>query len=123
MADAYWEDDANDRVVMRFSPVIAPFKAAVFPLFNKEGMPEVARKLYEDLRSYFAVAYDDGGSIGKRYRRQDEIGTPFCLTVDHESLNDHAVTLRDRDTLVQIRIPLDKVRAVLQEKMDNMDNR
>jgi len=123
MADAYWEDDANDRVVMRFSPVIAPFKAAVFPLFNKEGMPEVARKLYEDLRNYFAVAYDDGGSIGKRYRRQDEIGTPFCLTVDHESLNDHAVTLRDRDTLVQIRVPLDKVRAVLQEKMDNMDNR
>ncbi len=104
MADAFWEDETNDRIVMRFAPKVAPFKAAVFPLFKKEGMPDVARRLYEDLRKHVATVYDDGGSIGKRYRRQDEIGTPFCLTVDHESLNDHAVTLRDRDSLEQVRL-------------------
>lgn len=118
MTDAYWEDEENDRIVMRFSPKVAPFKVAIFPLFKKEGMPEVARKLYNDLRKHVAAIYDDGGSIGKRYRRQDEIGTPFCLTVDHESLEDKCVTLRDRDTLKQERVPIDKVVSLIIEKVN-----
>ncbi|MFO7840635.1 MAG: glycine--tRNA ligase [Fidelibacterota bacterium] len=117
MTDAFWEDDENDRIVMRFSPRVAPFKVAVFPLFKKQGMPEVSRKLYDELRRHFAVFYDDGGSIGKRYRRQDEIGTPFCLTVDHQTLEDNTVTLRDRDSLEQIRISLDEILSVLTKKI------
>ncbi len=81
-------------------------------------MPEVARKLYDDLQKHVATVYDDGGSIGKRYRRQDEIGTPFCLTIDHESLVDNAVTLRDRDSLEQIRVPIDKVVSIIIEKVN-----
>jgi glycyl-tRNA synthetase len=117
MVDAYWEDTANNRTVMRFSPRVAPFKAAVFPLFKKEGMPELSRELFESLRKELAVIYDDGGSIGKRYRRQDEIGTPYCLTVDHESLEDRTVTLRDRDSLEQERIPIDKALSILRDKI------
>ena len=117
MTDAFWEDEENDRIVMRFSPRVAPYKVAVFPLFRKQGMPEAARKLYEDLRMHFAACYDDGGSIGKRYRRQDEIGTPFCLTVDHQTLDDKTVTLRDRDSLEQIRVSLDDVLPVLSKKI------
>jgi glycyl-tRNA synthetase len=118
MTDAYWEDEENDRIVMRFSPKIAPYKVAVFPLFKKEGMPEVAEKLYEDLRKHVAAVYDDGGSIGKRYRRQDEIGTPFCITVDHESLEDNCVTLRYRDSLVQERVAIDKIVSMIIEKVN-----
>jgi glycyl-tRNA synthetase len=118
MTDSYWEDEENDRVVMRFSPKVAPFKVAVFPLFKKAGMPEVARKLYDDLRKHVATVYDDGGSIGKRYRRQDEIGTPFCITIDHESLEDNCVTLRDRDSLVQERVSMDKIVSMIIEKVN-----
>lgn len=116
LADAYWEDKENDRVVLRLHPSVAPFKVAIFPLFNKEGMPEVARKLYEDLRFKFSAFYDTGGSIGKRYRRQDEAGTPFCLTIDHQTLEDRTVTLRDRDSLEQIRVSLAQVEKALEEK-------
>ena len=119
MTDAYWEDEENDRIVMRFSPKVAPFKVAVFPLFKKEGMPEVARQVYDDLRKHVSAVYDDGGSIGKRYRRQDEIGTPFCLTIDHESLEDNCVTLRDRDSLEQTRVPIDKIVATIIEKVNS----
>ncbi|MCD6337026.1 MAG: glycine--tRNA ligase [Candidatus Marinimicrobia bacterium] len=118
MTDAYWEDEKNDRVVMRFSPKVAPFKVAVFPLFKKAGMPEIAHKLYDDLRKHVTTVYDDGGSIGKRYRRQDEIGTPFCVTIDHESLVDNAVTLRDRDSLEQVRVPIDKIVSMIIEKVN-----
>jgi glycyl-tRNA synthetase len=118
MTDAYWEDEANDRVVMRFSPKVAPFKVAVFPLFKKEGMPEVARNVYDDLRKHVAAVYDDGGSIGKRYRRQDEIGTPFCLTIDHESLEDNSVTLRDRDSLEQTRVPISEIVSTIIQKVN-----
>ena len=118
MTDAYWEDEENDRVVMRFSPKVAPFKVAVFPLFKKAGMPEVARELHEKLRKHVATVYDDGGSIGKRYRRQDEIGTPFCITVDHESLEDNCVTLRYRDSLVQERVSLDDIVGKIIQKVN-----
>jgi glycyl-tRNA synthetase len=121
MTDAYWEDEENDRVVMRFSPKVAPFKVAVFPLFKKEGMPEVARNVYNDLRKHVAAVYDDGGSIGKRYRRQDEIGTPFCLTIDHESLEDNSVTLRDRDSLEQTRVPISEIVSTIIQKVNAYD--
>ncbi|MGZ5323610.1 MAG: His/Gly/Thr/Pro-type tRNA ligase C-terminal domain-containing protein, partial [Solirubrobacterales bacterium] len=107
MVDAYDEEEVEgrERVVLRFHPRLAPVKVAVLPLVNKEGQPEVARELYEDLRTRMAAEYDTGGSIGKRYRRQDEIGTPWGVTVDHQTMEDGTVTLRDRDSLEQSRIP------------------
>ncbi len=117
LADAYWEDEENDRTVLRLSPKIAPTKVAIFPLFKKQGMPEMARKIYDDLHTHFATFYDDGGSIGKRYRRQDEAGTPFCITVDHDSVEDGTVTVRDRDSLEQIRVPADNLVDVLGDRL------
>ncbi|MCF7804578.1 MAG: glycine--tRNA ligase [Candidatus Marinimicrobia bacterium] len=117
LADAYWEDEENDRTVLQLSPKIAPTKVAIFPLFNKQGMPEMARNIYDDLHTHFATFYDDGGSIGKRYRRQDEAGTPYCITVDHDSVEDGTVTLRDRDTLEQIRLDAEQLVDVLNEKL------
>jgi len=92
--------------VLRLQPSMAPVKVAVLPLVNKAGMPELARGVYEDLRGRVPAEYDAGGSIGKRYRRQDEIGTPFGVTVDGQSTEDSTVTLRDRDTLEQERVPI-----------------
>ncbi len=101
----------EERTVMRFHPRLAPIKCAIFPLVNKDGMPEKALKLYRELKPYFNVFYDDKGAIGRRYRRQDEAGTPFCVTVDGDTLKDDTVTLRDRDSLKQERIPMSEVRA------------
>src|SRR5205085_6001415 len=108
LCEAYCEDTAPDengkpqtRVVLKLHPRLAPIKAAVFPLFNKEGMPEVAEKLYLRLKKEFNVYYDDGGAVGRRYRRQDEAGTPFCFTIDHTTLQDQTVTIRERDSLAQ----------------------
>jgi glycyl-tRNA synthetase len=95
------------RTVLRLHPQLAPVKVAVLPLVKKDGQPELARKIYEDLRPRMQAEYDEGGSIGKRYRRQDEIGTPWGVTVDHQSLQDRTVTLRDRDSLEQERIAID----------------
>ena len=97
----------QERVYLKFHPRIAPIKAAVFPLVNKDGMPEIAQKLYLRLKKEFNVFYDDGGAVGRRYRRQDEIGTPYCFTIDSDTLNDQTVTIRDRDTLKQYRVPLE----------------
>ncbi len=115
LCQAYTEDQAPDengamqeRVVMKLHPRIAPIKAAVFPLVKKDGMPEVAQKIYRDLKQRFNVFYDEKGAVGRRYRRQDEAGTPYCITVDGQTLNDQTVTVRDRDTLKQWRIPVDK---------------
>jgi glycyl-tRNA synthetase len=94
---------------MRIHPGLAPIKAAVFALTKKDGQPEMAHRLADDLRRRFAVDYDETGSIGKRYRRQDEVGTPFCVTVDGQSTADQTVTIRDRDTLQQDRVPADRV--------------
>src|SRR5438105_9116254 len=94
---------------MKFHPRLAPIKAAILPLVNKEGMPEIAHKLYRELKTQFNVFYDDGGAVGRRYRRQDEIGTPFCFTVDGQTLQDQTVTIRDRDTTQQRRVPLQSV--------------
>ncbi|HEV2772047.1 MAG TPA: glycine--tRNA ligase, partial [Thermoleophilaceae bacterium] len=107
MVDAYDEEEVEgrSRTVLRLHPRLAPVKAAVLPLVNKDGQPELAREIYEELRALMPAEYDAGGSIGRRYRRQDEIGTPFGVTVDHQTLEDGTVTLRDRDSLEQARVP------------------
>jgi glycyl-tRNA synthetase len=111
MADAYREEEVEGevRVVLGFHPAIAPVKAAVLPLTKKDGLPEVAEQLYHDVKKRFPAYYDDGGAIGRRYRRQDEIGTPWCFTVDHDTLADRTVTVRHRDSMQQERIGLDQV--------------
>jgi glycyl-tRNA synthetase len=119
LADAYNEEEVNGdkRNVLKLSPKIAPITVAVFPLMNKNGMPEIAQKLVEDLRLNYSSFYDAGGSIGRRYRRQDEAGTPLGITVDHDSLDDNTVTLRDRDTMEQVRISIDKVSDAIADKI------
>jgi glycyl-tRNA synthetase len=119
MVDAYDEEEVEgrERVVLRLHPRLAPVKVAVLPLVNKDGQPELARKIYEELRSRVPAEYDTGGSIGKRYRRQDEIGTPWGVTVDHQTLEDQTVTLRDRDSLEQSRIAIDELGAELERRL------
>jgi glycyl-tRNA synthetase len=108
MVDAYDEDEieGESRTVLRLHPQLAPVKVAVLPLVRKDGQPELARSIFRELRDHVQAEYDEGGAIGRRYRRQDEIGTPWAVTVDHQSLEDQTVTLRDRDSLVQDRIPI-----------------
>ena len=115
LADAYWEDDKNNRTVMRISPRLAPVKAVICPLLKKDGLPEKAREVVEILKPHFKVLYDQQGSIGKRYYRQDEAGTPFGITVDHQSIEDNTVTLRDRDTMKQDRISIERVLNAIQD--------
>ena len=119
MVDAYDEEEVEgrERVVLRFHPRLAPVKVAVLPLVNKDGQPEVAREVYQDLRTRMSAEYDTGGSIGKRYRRQDEIGTPWGVTVDHQTMEDRTVTLRDRDTLDQTRIAIAELGDELQSRL------
>ena len=121
LCDAYDEevvDEAkNDkRTVLRLHPALAPYKAAVLPLSKK--LAEQAGEICAALRKKFNIDYDDAGSIGKRYRRQDEIGTPFCITYDFDSQEDGCVTVRDRDTMEQVRMPIDKLAAYIEEKLD-----
>jgi len=111
------EGETEGRTVLGLKPSLAPIKAGVFPLVKKDGMPEMARKIAGDLRSAFPVFYDDSGAIGRRYRRQDEIGTPFCITIDGDSAGDDTVTVRDRDTLAQERIAIDKVRDYIGKRI------
>jgi len=108
LCDAYDEDDlgGEQRTVLKLHPRLAPVKAAILPLVRKDGQPELAREVHAALRGRMQTEYDEGGSIGRRYRRQDEIGTPYCVTIDHESLEDRTVTVRDRDTLTQERVAI-----------------
>jgi len=117
LSDAFTEEEVNgeERTVLKLHPRIAPIKAAVFPLSKKEPVSTVARELYDDLKGDYRIFYDDSGSIGRRYRRQDEAGTPFCVTVDFDTMDDKSVTIRDRDTMQQERIPLTAVRERLQK--------
>jgi len=119
MVDAYDEEEVEgrERVVLRFHPRMAPVKVAVLPLVNKDGQPELAREVYEDVRKRMPAEFDTGGSIGKRYRRQDEIGTPWGVTVDHQTMEDRTVTLRDRDSLEQTRVAIDAVGAELESRL------
>jgi len=107
------EGEAEGRTVLGFHPALAPVKAGVFPLVKKDGMPEMAEKIAADLRKQFPVFYDESGAIGRRYRRQDEIGTPYCITVDGQSIVDGTVTIRDRDTLAQERVAAERVGDVI----------
>jgi glycyl-tRNA synthetase len=112
LVDSYTEEEVKgeERTVLKLHPRIAPTKAAVFPLSKKEPVSTIARELYDDLKGDYRIFYDDSGSIGRRYRRQDEAGTPFCVTVDFDTIEDKKVTIRDRDTLEQERVPLAAVR-------------
>jgi glycyl-tRNA synthetase len=109
LVDAYDEEEVEgeQRTVLKLHPRLAPVKVAVLPLVKKDGQPELAREAYDALKARVQAEYDEGGSIGKRYRRQDEIGTPYCVTIDHQSLEDRTVTLRDRDSLEQERVAID----------------
>lgn len=120
LVDAYDEEEVNGqtRNLLRFHPALAPTKVAVFPLVKKEGMPDIAHNLVNDLRKYMTAFYDEKGAVGRRYRRQDEAGTPFCITVDGKTLEDQTVTLRDRDSMEQSRVGLDQVKGFLRDKLD-----
>lgn len=121
LAQAYAEeklDDGTDRVVLRIPPMLAPVKCAVLPLTKKDGLPEKAREIMDRLKFDHACIYEEKDSIGKRYRRMDAIGTPLCITVDHESLETNTVTLRDRDTMQQERVPMDRLETLVMEKVD-----
>jgi glycyl-tRNA synthetase len=115
LVDAYTEEEVRgeERTVLKLHPRIAPVKAAVFPLSKKKPVSTVAKQLYDDLKGDYRLFYDDSGSIGRRYRRQDEAGTPFCVTVDFDTLDDKKVTIRDRDTMEQERIPIEAVQERL----------
>jgi glycyl-tRNA synthetase len=119
LCDAYDEEDidGDQRTVLRLHPRLAPVKVAVLPLVRKDGQPELAAEVHAQLKRRMQAEYDEGGSIGKRYRRQDEIGTPWCVTIDHQSLQDRTVTLRDRDSLTQERIAIDELGPLLSERL------
>jgi len=124
LCEAYAEDEAPDekgamqkRTVLRFHPRFAPIKVAVFPLVKKDGMPEKAQAIYQACAKHLAAFYDEKGAVGRRYRRQDEAGTPFCVTVDGETNENGTVTIRDRDTMQQVRIPGDNVLAYVRERL------
>ncbi|HEX5437386.1 MAG TPA: glycine--tRNA ligase [Gemmatimonadaceae bacterium] len=111
------EGEAEGRTVLRLLPALAPIKAGIFPLVKKDGMPEMARRIADDLRAAVPVFYDESGAIGRRYRRQDEVGTPFCITVDGQSIADGTVTVRDRDSLAQERVAADRLRGFLAARL------
>jgi glycyl-tRNA synthetase len=119
LCEAYDTDEigGEQRTVLRLHPSMAPIKVAVLPLLRKDGHPEKAREIYEALRRRVSAEYDDGGNIGKRYRRQDEIGTPFAVTIDHQTLEDDTVTLRERDSLEQIRVGIDALPGELNRRL------
>ncbi|MBI3586055.1 MAG: glycine--tRNA ligase [Ignavibacteriales bacterium] len=124
LVDAYNEEEAptaegttETRVVLKLHPKLAPVKAAIFPLVNRDGMPEIAKKIEAELRPHFRVFYDDSGAVGRRYRRQDEAGTPYCITVDSQTLQDQTVTIRDRDSMQQERLSAANLRKYLTEKL------
>ncbi len=119
LADGYDEDEigGEPRTVLRLHPLLAPVKVAVLPLVRKDRQPELAREVYEQLRELVQAEYDEGGAIGRRYRRQDEIGTPWAVTIDHQSLEDRTVTVRDRDSLEQTRVAIDELGAEFQRRL------
>jgi glycyl-tRNA synthetase len=111
-------EDGSERVVLALPAFLAPVKIGVFPLVKKDGLPEKAREIFDVLKFDHQCFYDEKDSIGKRYRRQDALGTPFCITVDHDTLVDNMVTIRDRDTMLQERISIEKLKEVVNAKVD-----
>jgi len=118
LCDAYWNDTANNRIVLKLSPKLAPYSVAVFPLVkNNEEVVAKAQNVFSNLSAQFRVSWDDRGNIGKRYYYQDEMGTPYCVTVDYQTLEDGTVTVRDRDTTEQIRLPIESLSAHLEKNL------
>jgi len=121
LVNSYREEEVpgetEGRTVLGFHPSLAPIKAGIFPLVKKDGMPEMAHRVANDLRREFPVFYDESGAIGRRYRRQDEVGTPYCITIDGQSTEDSTVTIRDRDTLEQTRVSADSLATVIRERI------
>jgi glycyl-tRNA synthetase len=112
------EDGSTDiRVVLRLPSFLAPVKLAVMPLVKKDGLPEIAEKIVHDLKFDFNCQYDDKDSIGRRYRRQDAIGTPYCITIDHDTLNDNSVTIRNRDSMKQYRVEISRLPEIIKENV------
>ncbi len=121
ISSAYEEEEMEDgskRVLMRLSPPLAPVQIAILPLVRKDGLPEKARDIFDRFKLDYNCQYEEKDSIGKRYRRQDAIGTPYCITIDHQTLEDHTVTLRERDSMKQDRIPLDRLEEEVKERVD-----
>jgi glycyl-tRNA synthetase len=110
-------EDGSERVVMKLPPFLAPTKVAIFPLLKKDGLPEKAREILDELKNDFMCFYEEKDTIGKRYRRHDAIGTPYCVTVDHQTLEDNTVTIRERDSMKQDRVSIDKVKAIVAERL------
>ncbi len=125
LADAYHEEEVpsagsgrlEKRVVLKLNPKLAPTTVAIYPLVNRDGMPEIAERIFDDLKGDFAAFYDSGGSIGRRYRRQDEAGTPFGITVDSQTLEDETVTVRERDSMEQERVAMGYIQNYLNVKL------
>ncbi|MDO8970527.1 MAG: His/Gly/Thr/Pro-type tRNA ligase C-terminal domain-containing protein, partial [Saprospiraceae bacterium] len=119
LCDAYWEDTDNQRVVLRFKPALAPYKAAVFPLLkNKPELVDKASGVFKQVSRRFSATWDERGNIGKRYYAQDEIGTPFCITIDFQTLEDDSVTVRERDGMTQVRVAVGELNRYLLEKIE-----
>jgi glycyl-tRNA synthetase len=120
LSHAYTEEkleDGSERIVMKIPPILAPLKAAVLPLVRKDGLPEKAMEIFDSLKNDFMCQYEEKDSIGKRYRRHDAIGTPYCITVDHQSLEDNMVTIRERDSMKQERIPASKIEEIIRKRL------
>ena len=120
MCHSYCEEQLENgetRVVLKLPAPLAPVKLAVLPLLKKDGLPEKAREIVNDLKFHFNTHYDEKDTIGNRYRRQDAIGTPYCVTVDHDTLKDNCVTLRFRDTMQQERVSIDQLRGIIEDKV------
>ena len=109
--------DGTIRTVLKLPPALAPIKVAVLPLIKKDGLPEVARKIVEDLKWNLTATYDEKDALGRRYRRQDALGTPYCITIDHQTLEDQTITLRDRDTMEQERISIGNIKNLVMNKV------
>ena len=120
LADSYWEDKENNRIVMKLHPRLAPIKAVICPLTKKDGLPEKARSIMDMLKNDFKIIYDQQGSIGKRYYRQDEAGTPFVITVDHQSIQDDTVTIRYRDTQKQDRLSIAEIKPLISNSINTI---
>jgi glycyl-tRNA synthetase len=114
-------DEKNSRTVMKIPAFLAPVKVAVLPLVKKDGLPEIALQIIEELQWETQVTYDDKDAVGRRYRRQDAAGTPYCVTVDHQTLEDQTVTLRDRDSMQQSRVAIDDLPKIISEKVSMTD--
>ena len=112
------DGSVDERVVLKLPPALAPIKATVLPLVKKDGLPEKAHEIMDALKFDFNCQYDEKDSIGKRYRRQDAIGTPYCITIDHETLENNTVTIRERDTMEQIRVDISKLAEIIGQKVD-----